>query len=1139
MPCPNCSQDNPEVARFCLNCGTSLAASPGKGEERKIVSVLFADLVGFTAASETADPEDVRARLRPYHARLKELIEVTGGTVEKFIGDAVVGLFGAPIAHEDDAERAVRAALRIQQAIEELNESEPGLSLSARIAVNTGEVVVALGARPELGEGMVAGDVINTASRLQSVAPVGGVAVGETTYRLTKDVFVYESLQPVELKGKAEAVRLWWAKEVRSRWGVEVEQRGTSPFVGRRYELTMLENLYWRTTREQSIQLVTITGEPGVGKTRLLSEFGAFIDSLSEIVHWRQGRCLPYGEGITFWALGEIVKAQAGILESDTPDQAGDKLETALNILIQDQTQREWVRARLAPLVGTAVEVDTTVERTEAFTAWLRFLEALAAHRPTILIFEDLHWADAAMFDFIEHLVDWASGVPLLILCTARPELYDDHPGWGGGKRNATTLNLSPLTPEETSELIAGLLKETELPEKLQTLVLERSGGNPLYAEEFCRMLFDRGVLSNDDGKVQLLEGLEVTVPDSVQALIAARLDTVASARKTLIQDAAVVGKVFWSGAVAAMGGITEEEARSGLHELARREIVRPARVSSVRDQVEYAFWHVLVRDVAYGQIPRVSRVQKHRSAAEWIEHTAGDRVADHAELLAYHFEQALDLARASGMNDEIKSLEQQARRFLQLAGDRARTLDLGVATRYYTRALELAAADDPERIELISHVATCMSQTAGVAALIPILEKEAEGFRSRHDDLGLGVTSIRLGRAVHGEGDDAGEGLSLMETGLQLLEGQPPSHHLADAYTFCAGALLVTGRPERTIELAERGIKLGTDLGLDTAVGRALGYRGAARCDLGDPGGIEDLRRSLAMAIERGETFFVGTGYVNLGDVVWMNEGPEAGLKVHREGVEYCRRRGSVQMAMWATAETTWMLFDSGEWDEVIRETDEVGAWVERGGINQTDALALPFKAMVLLLRGDVAGSGRLLQDLLPRARRFADPQILVPTLMAAALWERTASNRERALGLVNEFVEVSRGLPVYLCWMTTDATRIYVENGDLAAATRMVESTRPTLTRELNEVEAAKAIIAEAEGRTEDALRMYLDAAARWSRFPFPLEEGYALAGAGRCESELGREEGARGHFERARSIFGSLGALTLIAELDARSR
>jgi class 3 adenylate cyclase/tetratricopeptide (TPR) repeat protein len=1133
MLCPSCAQENPEIARFCLNCGAPLAVAPSKGEERKVVSVLFADLVGFTAASETADPEDVRARLQPYHARLKTLIETLGGTVEKFIGDAVVGLFGAPIAHEDDAERAVRAALRIQQAIEEMNEEDPALNLSARIAVNTGEVVVALGARPELGEGMVTGDVINTASRLQSVAPVGGVAVGETTYRLTTDLFEYESLEPVALKGKAGSVRLWWAKHARSRFGVDVEQRGRSPFIGRKYEQTMLENLYWRTTREQSIQLVTVTGEPGVGKTRLLGEFSAFIDSLAELVYWRQGRCLPYGEGITFWALGEIVKGQAGILESDTPAQAGDKLGSTLVALFEDDAEREWVRGRLAPLVGAAIEVDATVERMEAFTAWRRFLEALATVRPTILLFEDLHWADAAMLDFIEHLVDWAGALPLLVVCTARPELHDVHPGWGGGKRNAITLNLSPLTTEETSQLIAALLEETELPDKLQALVLDRSGGNPLYAEEFCRMLFDRGVLSHDGGGVQLVEQLEESVPDSVQALIAARLDTVPAARKALVQNAAVVGKVFWSGAVAAMGGIGEEEALSGLHELARREIIRPARVSSVKDETEYAFWHVLVRDVAYGQIPRGGRVQKHRAAAEWIESTAGDRVADHAELLAYHYEQAIDLARASGMNDEIAQLESRARRFLELAGDRAKPLDLSTAARYYTKALDLAAHDDPGRVELLRKTAHAVTQTRGGAAIIPILEKEAERFRALGDDLSLGITQILLGRAVHSEGV-AAEGLNIAEDGLQLLEGQPPSHHLAEAYTWCAGINLISGRPERAKELAQRGIDVGTALGFDL-VYRALGYRGAARCDSGDPGGIEDLRRSLELALERGDSEYAGPAYVNLGDVVWMNEGPAAGLKVHRESIAYSRPRGAIQMEMWTKGETTWMLFDNGEWDEVLAATDEVVAWVERGGVNQTDALALPFKAVVLLLRGDVAGSRRLLQELLPRSRRFADSQILCPALIAAALWERTAQSNERALALVNEYIEVAAGVPVYVCWWLADVIRILVENGEIATATRLVESSRPSLTRELNMVATARAIIAEAEGRIEESLALYLDAAERWSRFPLPVEEGRALTGAGRCALALGGAD-ARARLERARSIFGSLGALPLVAEVDA---
>jgi len=1136
MPvCSNCSQDNPANARFCLNCGSPLAAAPAKGEERKVVSVLFADLVGFTAASEAADPEDVRARLRPYHQRLKELIEVRGGTVEKFIGDAVVGLFGAPISHEDDAERAVRAALRIQQAIDELNEADPGLGLSARVAVNTGEVVVALGARPELGEGMVTGDVVNTASRLQGVAPVGGVVVGETTHRLTKDLFDYEELPPVTVKGKAEPVRLWWAKSPRAKFGLETERYASSPFVGRRYELTMMENLYWRTTREQSIQLATVMGEPGVGKSRLLSEFSDFVDELAEIVQWRQGRCLPYGEGITFWALGELVKAQAGILETDSPAQAGDKLAAALGLLIQDETERDWVRARLAPLVGAAIELDSTVERTEAFTAWRRFLEALAMHRTTILVFEDLHWADAAMLDFIEHLVEWASGVPLLVICTARPELYDSHPGWGGGKRNSTTLALSPLTAEETSDLIAGLLQETELPKKLQSMVVERSGGNPLYAEEFVRMLFDRGVISREDGKLQITADLEVSVPDTVHALIAARLDTVSAARKALLQDAAVVGKVFWSGAVATMGDMAEEAARAALHELARREIVRPARNSSVKDQAEYAFWHVLVRDVAYGQIPRGSRAQKHRAAAEWIEQTAGDRVADQAELLAYHYEQALDLARASSQMSEVPYLEERTRHFFELAGDRARVLDMASAARYYTRALELAAEDDPKRLDLVQKVSHSLLGTEGAGPATPILRKEADLFRSRGDEVALGAVLVRLATMVHFEGDSA-EADALGNEGLRILEGQPPGRYLADSYVILAGQNLISGRSQQARDLAQRAIDLGTKLGIDSAVNRALGFRGAARCDMGDAGGIEDLRRGLDAVLEKGETEAAGSSYVNLGDAVWINEGPIEGLKVHRAGIEFCTRRGATGSAMWAIAETTWMLYDTGDWDEVISATDEVAAWVDAGGTAATGAVAPAFKARALLHRGNVAASGQIIQDLLPIVRRIGDAQVLAPALITAALWELAAKSTSRAAQLAHEFVEISGDVPVYVCWQLTDAARIFVAAGETDTVAAIIDRVRPGLTRDRYAVVAARATVAEARGDLDQALALFIEASANWERFSMPLEHAYALLGAGRCLVALGRAAEATSHLEDARSLFGSLGALSLVAEVDA---
>src|SRR3954465_4605605 len=654
--CPRCGAENDEGARFCSSCGTALAeARTRQGEERKVVSVLFVDLVAFTAASEAADPEDVRARLRPYHARVKQEIERFGGTVEKFIGDAVMAVFGAPVAHEDDPERAVTAALRVIRASDELNETQPDLELSVRAAINTGEAVVMIAARPAEGEAMVAGDVVNTAARLQQHAPVNGVVVGETTYRSTRDLFDYERLEPVSAKGKSGTVALWHAKAARRRIGVDVEPIARTPLIGREDDLALLQSTWARMLRGWSTQLVTIVGEPGVGKTRLTTEFRRWIDDQPEIVFWRQGRSLPYGEGITFWALGEIVKAQAGILESDSPDDARAKLGVAVGEVTGDATEQEWLKQTLAPLVGAGESSGASPET--AFTAWQRFLEGVAAQRPLIAVFEDLHWADEQMLCFVEHFVDWSTNVPLLVLCTARPELYERAAGWGGGKRNSNTISLSPLGPENTARLLAALMERAVLPAETQARLIEHAGGNPLYAEEFVRMLSDQGLLSAEG---ELRDG-DVSIPDTVQALIAARLDTLPPERKALLHDAAVVGKVFWGGVVGEMGGVDETTVRTGMQELGRKELVRAVRETSVKDQNEYAFWHALVRDVAYSQIPRAQRAQKHVAAAQWIERMAGERVTDHAELLAYHYERALELARATG--SETQALLEPAAR--------------------------------------------------------------------------------------------------------------------------------------------------------------------------------------------------------------------------------------------------------------------------------------------------------------------------------------------------------------------------------------------------------------------------------------------------------------------------------------------
>ena len=458
------------------------------------MSVLFCDLVGFTAASESADPEEVQARIAPYHARTRDRIEAYGGRVEKFIGDAVMAVFGAPTAHEDDPERAVRAGLAL------LEELEP-LDLSVRIGVNTGEAVVSLDVRPELGEAMVAGDVVNTAARIQSQAPVNGVAVGEATFRATERVFEYEPLDPIDAKGKAEPVAVWRALRPTARFGSDVIRSMTTPLVGRELDFTLLRGTFDKAVAERSAQLVTVAGEPGVGKSRLVAELFNYTDGLDELVTWRQGRCLPYGEGITFWALGEIVKAHAGVFESDSPEVATEKLDAVL----PESDDLPWLRARLLPLIG--IDAGEPAAQEELFTAWRRFLESVAERSPLVLVVEDVHWADPALLAFLEHLADWAQGVPLLVACTARPELYETHAAWGTGLRNHTAINLSPLSDTDTAKLVSVLLERAVLPAETQQLLLERAGGNPLYAEEFVRMLRDRDF------------GADVPVPDSIHVV--------------------------------------------------------------------------------------------------------------------------------------------------------------------------------------------------------------------------------------------------------------------------------------------------------------------------------------------------------------------------------------------------------------------------------------------------------------------------------------------------------------------------------------------------------------------------------------------------------------------------------------------
>src|SRR4051794_27423093 len=782
VTCPACGQENPEGFRLCGMCGAALVPTASRPrEERKVVTILFTDLVGSTARAEGLDPEDVRATLSSYYAQLRAELERHGGTVEKFIGDAVMAVFGAPVSHEDDAERAVRAALAIRDSI--------GDELQIRTAVNTGEALVALGAKPGEGDAMVAGDVVNTAARLQSSAPVNGILVGEGTYRATRQAIDYRDAPPVEAKGKAEPVKVWEAVAARSRFGSDVEEKLRTPLVGRERERDLLADALTRARTEQSAQLVTLVGVPGIGKSRLVAELFQITDADEEIISWRQGRSLPYGERVSFWALGEIVKAHAGILESDDTATAEEKLDTMVDALTEDQTEGDWLARYTRPLVG--LEGAERAEREESFAAWRRLLEAAAEQRPLVLVFEDLHWADDGLLDFVDQLADWATTVPLLIVGTARPELLDRRPGWGGGKRNAFTLSIGALTDEETAVLLQRLLDRSVLDAGAQQAVLQRAEGNPLYAEEYARMLEEH-------------QGGELALPETVQGLIAARIDGLAPEEKALLQDASVTGKVFWPGALPG----SEERI---LHALERKEFIRRDRRSSIAGETQYAFLHALVRDVAYGQIPRAERAEKHRRAAEWLASLAGDRTEDHAEMLAHHYHEALSLSEAAGL--DTTALREPARRAFAEGAQRALSLGAGAtALELALDALGLTDEGEPERPSLQLLVGYAQ-QLVGFQDTAELVEPAIEGFLAQGEPGRAAEAAVLLGTAYFYLGDMEGV-RAARDRALELAREAPPSASTANALASVSRSYTVIDRNlDEGLALAREALALAEEV--------------------------------------------------------------------------------------------------------------------------------------------------------------------------------------------------------------------------------------------------------------------------------------------------------------------------------------
>ena len=853
VACPRCGTENADTAKFCQECATPLAAAAER-RERRVVTVLFADLAGFTSRSERLDVEDVHEFLAPYLALLRAEVERTGGVVAKFTGDGVLALFGAVVAHEDDAERAVRAGLGICEGVAQLGDDQ----LHVRVGVTTGEVLVVSAGSSDVD---AIGDVVNTAARLESGASKDTVLVDAYTYRVTEREVRYRAAAAVVAKGKSEPVEVWQAIEPLGP-APKVSRLDGAVMVGRAAEIRVLQEALETAFRHSLTQLVVLLGEAGIGKSRLVEELHHHARSLTGEIKWRRGRSLSYGEPIAFWALGEIVKGEAGILESDGVESAGGKLKDVVAGLIEDVADREWVLEHLRPLVGLGSMVGLSAEggRVEAFAAWRRFVEALAGGRPSVLVFEDLHWADDALLDFIELLARLTRGVPLLILCTARPELLERRRAWGESGDRWATVELSSLSATDTARVVADLLHQAALPSQVQDALVDRAGGNPLYAREYVRMLQDRGLLSQRaDGWA--LRGDAGGLPESIQGIIAARLDTLTREEKSLIQDAAVVGRTAWVGATRALTERDAWQSEELLRALERKQLVRRERRSSIRGETEFRFAHALTQDVTYGQIRRGERAQKHEAAAAWIEQLAGDR-DDKAELLADHYQKALVLRRALGQ--DTSTLAPKACEAFAEAGRQASATHAHlVAARHYAAALELIPDGHiGQRAELLLGQATALFKSDTADDVLLRTAAAAQVAAGEWEAAARAEWMVSMWYEFH---DVSGE---QREAHLALAAQYAARVHPTD--TMCMVATdramrrLFAGRAEEALDLVVGALPVAEHAGLE--IGRAilLATRGLCRTTIGDRGGIDDLRRGAEALAQRGHAW-TATGYLNL----------------------------------------------------------------------------------------------------------------------------------------------------------------------------------------------------------------------------------------------------------------------------------
>jgi class 3 adenylate cyclase/tetratricopeptide (TPR) repeat protein len=878
--------------------------------ERRLVSVLFADLVGFTAISESRDSEEVRELLSRYFELSRNLVARYGGTVEKFIGDAVMAVWGTPAATEDDAERAVRAALDLVASVPELDPA-----LQARAGVLTGEAAVTIGAQ---GEGMVAGDLVNTASRVQAQAEPGTVLVGEATRRSTEQAVAYEEAGLHELKGKAEPVQLHRALRVVSGVGGTLRSVGLeAPFVGRERELKLIKQLFHACAHDGRAHLVSVTGIAGIGKSRLVWEFYKYFDGIVDTVWWHRGRCLAYGEGVAYWALADMVRMRCRIAEDEEVASAFKKLRATLEEHVLDAGERSFVEPRLAHLLG--LEERSGSERQDLFAAWRLFFERLAGSDPVVLAFEDMQWADTSLLDFVEYLLEWSRDYPIYVITLARPELQERRPAWGAGQRNFTSLYLDPLGPDAMQALLEGLVPG--LPQRLTEQIMSRAEGVPLYAVETVRMLLDRGLLEQDGpfyrptGEIETLE-----VPETLHALIAARLDGLSPEERRLLQDGSVLGKTFTAGALADLSGLSDQELEPLLSSLVRKEVLGVQSDPRSPEHGQYGFLQDLVRHVAYETLSRRERRARHLAAASHLEQSIPD-LDEVAEVLASHYLAAFEAAPDADDAEEIRS---KARGMLARAGERAASLAAAAeAQRYFEQAAELT--DDPlAEAALLERAGQMAWRTSDSAQGRALLERARDSFQRQGEVGAAARVSARLAEVdfIDGHVQDA---VGRLESALATLSSEQADADVAVVSGQLGRFLVLSGDIESASPHLERALELAEELDLPETFAQALTSK-ALLCLRRDR--LREARilleGALRVAVDHELHNTALRAYNNLLVALDHADKLEESLRLCEDALELARRigdRGNQSVFLGGQATSLTLL---GRWDEALARAEQ-----------------------------------------------------------------------------------------------------------------------------------------------------------------------------------------------------------------------